>query len=226
MVKIKLIVLVIALSLLSSCVVHNTYVPKHWRAKGSAAANIIVVVGFETRSPCAGNKAGFHSVFLYSETTHGSIQVDVGSGLKWDYADRTGQYAIARYAVRPGKYYVTNPFIFGSLQSVHAVEKVKLPFELEAGKTYYLGAFSVYVLSDGKNIFGQTVPWGFIWLADKMATPNYLAIKDKFPDVNVDNMTRLEDSMDMPPYIINDRNLLPKGCLTKKLMRNSHKRNA
>lgn len=213
--RIKLINLLLMIMPIVSCAVNNTYVPKHWRAKGVAAANIIMVVGFETRSPCAGNKAGFHSVFVYRENTHGAIQVDVGSGLKWDYSDHTGEYAIARYAVRPGKYYVTNPFIFGSLQSVHTVEKVKLPFELEAGKTYYLGAFSVYILSDGKNIFGQTVPWGFIWLADKMATPNYLAIKAKFPDVNIDNMTRLEGSMDMPPYIINDRNLLPKGCLIK-----------
>ncbi len=211
--KYKLFVIILAVCCIVSCAVKNTYVPPHWRAQGAAAANIIMVVGFATRSPCGGDKAGFHSIFLHSERTHGSIQVDAGPGLKWDYVDHNGKYAIAHYAVRPGRYFLTNPFIFGSVQSIHAAKEVKLPFEVEAGKTYFLGAFSVYMLSGGKNIFGQIVPAGFIWLANKQQAPNVSAIKSKFPDLDLSNLIRLEEHFNMYPYIINDPRLLPPKCV-------------
>ncbi|RZA09998.1 MAG: hypothetical protein EOO68_00035 [Moraxellaceae bacterium] len=151
---------------------------------------------------------------LQSERTHGGIAIDVGMGLAWDYTNSAGKYSIARYSVRPGKYFLTNPAT-SSTTIITASEKIRLPFEVEAGKTYYLGNFEVYVLSNGKNIFGQTVPWGFIWLADKSAKPNRAAIKSKFPDVDADNMIRLEGNFSAPPYIFNDKSLIPKACLKK-----------
>lgn len=137
----------------------------------------------------------------------------MGAGLKWDYVDHNGEYAIAHYAVRPGRYFLTDPFIFGTIQSVHATQDVKLPFEVEAGKTYFLGTYSVYMLPQGQNILGQTIPWGFIWLANKESTPNLAAIKSKFPAVDLSNMIRLEGNFNMYPYIINDPKLLPSKCV-------------
>ena len=81
-------------------------------------------------------RRGFHSIFLYSEKPMGLFRWMWGRfKMGLCRSQRRIRNCPLRRAAR--QILLTNPFIFGAIQSVHAAQDVKLPFEVEAGKTYF-----------------------------------------------------------------------------------------
>lgn len=198
----------------TSCAVQNNYVPQHWRASGSAAANLIVAMGFDKKTPCSGDVHGFHTLFIFNEKYHGAIEITVSRGLRWDVDNAAGQYSFEHYTIRPGRYFLTKPSIFGNGQVVTPTEEVKIPFEVESGKTYFLGRFSVYAFASQQDIIGRRVPWGFTWLADKDYKLDDSFLLAKFPGVDIDKIIRLEGGINQFPYVVSDKALLPAPCFS------------
>ncbi len=212
MIRVKSVSVLFFSLITTACAVKNNYVPPHWRASGPAAAHLIVAMGFDKQTPCSGDVHGFHTLFIFNEKYHGAIEITVSRGLRWDMENAGGQYSFEHYTLRPGRYFLTKPSIFGNGQVVTPTEEVKIPFDVDPGKTYFLGRFSVYAFADKQDIIGRRVPWGFIWLADKDYKIDHPFLRAKFPAVDVDNLIRLESGINQFPYVVSDSALLPKRC--------------
>lgn len=212
--RVTMVFILFATFIAASCAVKNNYVPPHWQASGPAAAHLIVAMGFDKQTPCSGDVHGFHTLFIFNEKYHGSIEITVSRGLRWDVDNATGQYSFEHYALRPGKYFLTKPSIFGGGKIITPTAEVKIPFDVEPGKTYFLGRFSVYAFANHLDINGRRMPWGFTWLADKDYKIDEAFLRAKFPTVGFDNIIRLEGRINQDPYVIGDKALLPKICIT------------